>query len=552
MIEKVNTISRRQRLSLVQTQYDKILEFISTNNIEKLSEYILDPQNKIWEIKFAENFTILHNACATDKTDIVITIIEKTKIRLGLDNNENNNLSQEEKTDNLKIFKDFINAKTDGDNQTALHLASFRGNIKIIKLLIANYAEINVLTAKGYNMIHKAAMGNKPSAIIYFNKKYNMNLEDTDENQMNALHLATRNCMENSVIYLLNLGINVNLKDKEGNTALHYAVRKGQIRIIKKLIQRGADINIPDFKKKKTPVMLAKNNPEIMEIFRKKGICEKLFFKPDISKKTLCSNKNMILFIVLHILIIFFVFFVLLPYFDSTFFGIVYVGISCLVFILYISLSFSNPGRMVNKEYKDILDIVESGQEAEEFCPLCLVKNKFRSKHCLICQICIDEFDHHCFWVGNCIGKDNYTLFFIFLIYILINTLFNIGVNIYYLINEMGSAEAETENTSFPGFYFGNDFFIYKRIVRIIVSICIFIICILFFIPLVNLFRMQLSTAIEKRQIRLDEEEYEKNQLKEKLDDEVWEDLEFDDESQAQSLDMNNQLYEIDPNSNNV
>ena len=552
MIEKVNTISRRQRLSLVQTQYDKILEFISTNNTEKLSEYILDPQNKIWEIKFAENFTILHNACATDKTDIVITIIEKTKIRLGLDNNENNNLSQEEKTENLKIFKDFINAKTDGDNQTALHLASFRGNIKIIKLLIANYAEINVLTAKGYNMIHKAAMGNKPSAIIYFNKKYNMNLEDTDENQMNALHLATRNCMENSVIYLLNLGININLKDKEGNTALHYAVRKGQIRIIKKLIQRGADVNIPDFKKKKTPVMLAKNNPEIMEIFRKKGICEKLFFKPDISKKTLCSNKNMILFIVLHILIIFFVFFVLLPYFDSTFFGIVYVGISCLVFILYISLSFSNPGRMINKEYKDILDIVESGQEAEEFCPLCLVKNKFRSKHCLICQICVDEFDHHCFWVGNCIGKDNYTLFFIFLIYILINTLFNIGVNIYYLINEMGSAEAETENTSFPGFYFGNDFFIYKRIVRIIVSICIFIICILFFIPLVNLFRMQLSTAIEKRQIRLDEEEYEKNQLKEKLDNEVWEDLEFDDESQAQSLDMNNQLYEIDPNSNNV
>ena len=552
MIEKVNTISRRQRLSLVQTQYDKILEFISTNNTEKLSEYILDPQNKIWEIKFAENFTILHNACATDKTDIVITIIEKTKIRLGLDNNENNNLSQEEKTENLKIFKDFINAKTDGDNQTALHLASFRGNIKIIKLLIANYAEINVLTAKGYNMIHKAAMGNKPSAIIYFNKKYNMNLEDTDENQMNALHLATRNCMENSVIYLLNLGINVNLKDKEGNTALHYAVRKGQIRIIKKLIQRGADVNIPDFKKKKTPVMLAKNNPEIMEIFRKKGICEKLFFKPDISKKTLCSNKNMILFIVLHILIIFFVFFVLLPYFDSTFFGIVYVGISCLVFILYISLFFSNPGRMINKEYKDILVIVELGQEAEEFCPLCLVKNKFRSKHCLICQICVDEFDHHCFWVGNCIGKDNYTLFFIFLIYILINTLFNIGVNIYYLINEMGSAEAETENTSFPGFYFGNDFFIYKRIVRIIVSICIFIICILFFIPLVNLFRMQLSTAIEKRQIRLDEEEYEKNQLKEKLDDEVWEDLEFDDESQAQSLDMNNQLYEIDPNSNNV
>ena len=543
MLEKVNTISRKQRLSLVTSQYDKILEYISSNDTEKVSEFILDDKNKIWEIKLAENFTLLHNACATDKTDVIITIVEKTKVRLGLDKN---NPQSEENSENLKKFKDFINAKTDGDNQTALHLASFRGNIKVIKLLIANFAEINALTSKGYNMIHKAAMGNKPSAIIYFNKKYNMNLEDNDENQRTALHLSIQNCMENSVIYLLNLGINVNSKDKDGNTALHYAVRKGQIRIIKKLIQRGADINIPDNKKKKTPVMLAKNNPEILEIFRKKGICEKLFFKPDISKKTLCSNKNMLFFIILHLLIIFFVFFVLLPYFDSTIFSIIYMVISCLVFILYVSLSFSNPGRMENKQYKDILELVESGQEAEDFCPLCLVKNKYRSKHCLICQICVDEFAHHCFWVGNCVGKNNYTLFFIFLIYILINTLFNLGTNICYLITEMGNDEAENENTSFPGFYFGNNSFIYKRIVRIIISICIFIICILFFIPLFNLFRMQLSTAIEKRQIRIDEEEYEKNQLKEKLDEEVWEDLIFEEESS--SLEMSNQLYDIEAN----
>ena len=194
--------------------------------------------------------------------------------------------------------------------------------------------------------------------------------------------------------------------------------------------------------------------------------------------------------------------------------------------------------------------MVESGQEAEEFCPFCLVKNKFRSKHCLICQICVDEFDHHCFWVGNCIGKNNYTLFFSFLIFILLNTLFNIVVNIFYLITEIGNEGAEEGNTAFPNFYFGKDFFMYKQTVRIIVSICIFVICILFFIPLVNLFRMQLSTAIEKRQIRIDEEEYEKNQLREKLDEEVWEDLTFDEE--PKSLEMNNPLLEIDTDNSNV
>ena len=543
MLEKTNTLTRKQRVNSFITEYDEIFDSISANDINKISQFILNKDNKIWEIKKPENLTVLHNACALDKTDVIITIIEKTKIRLGLDNKSN--ITSEEKSQNEKTFKDFINEQTEGDNQTALHYASFRGNIKIIKLLIANHADINSLTHTGYNMIHKAAMGNKPSAIIYFNKKYNMSLEDTDENQMNALHLAVRNGMENSVIFLLSLGLNPNFKDKDGNTALHYAVKKSNSRIIKKLLQRGADRNIPDFKYKMTPVMLARNNVEIIEIFREKGICEKLFFKPDISKKTLCSNKNMILFIVLHLVIILLVFFILLPYFNSNIFSSIYIIISAFVFILYISLSFSNPGKMINNEYNDLLDIVEKGNDAEDFCPYCLVKNNFRSKHCLICQNCIDEFDHHCFWVGNCIGKNNYILFFIFLIYILLNTLYNIGVNIYYLATEIGTENIQEDNKAFPGFYFGNCF-LYNNIFRIIVSISIFIICILFFIPLFNLFRMQLSTALEKRQIRIDEEEYERMQLREKLDDEVWEDLKFDESQEAEKIEMNLKLCDFE------
>ena len=543
MLEKTNTLTRKQRVNSFITEYDEIFDSISANDINKISQFILNKDNKIWEIKKPENLTVLHNACALDKTDVIITIIEKTKIRLGLDNKSN--ITSEEKSQNEKTFKDFINEQTEGDNQTALHYASFRGNIKIIKLLIANHADINSLTHTGYNMIHKAAMGNKPSAIIYFNKKYNMSLEDTDENQMNALHLAVRNGMENSVIFLLSLGLNPNFKDKDGNTALHYAVKKSNSRIIKKLLQRGADRNIPDFKYKMTPVMLARNNVEIIEIFREKGICEKLFFKPDISKKTLCSNKNMILFIVLHLVIILLVFFILLPYFNSNIFSSIYIIVSAFVFILYISLSFSNPGKMINNEYNDLLDIVEKGNDAEDFCPYCLVKNNFRSKHCLICQNCIDEFDHHCFWVGNCIGKNNYKLFFIFLIYILLNTLYNIGVNIYYLATEIGTENIQEDYKAFPGFYFGNCF-LYNNIFRIIVSISIFIICILFFIPLFNLFRMQLNTALEKRQIRIDEEEYERMQLREKLDDEVWEDLKFDESQEAEKIEMNLKLCDFE------
>ena len=525
MIPKKTTQNRMER-TLSSPEIEKIFNMVSEEKTEELTDYILNEENEIWNVKRGEDLTILHNVCAIDKTKMAEIIILQTKKRLHL--TKDSTLLEEEKSENIEIFKNFINARTQGDNQTALHYASFRGNIKIIKLLIENYADVNAVTSNGYNMLHKAAQGNKPSAIVYFHKKYNMDLEATCENKMNALHLSAAIGMDNSVIFLLSLGLNPNIQDKFGYTALHYAVKKSHIRIIKKLLQKGADRNIIEKRHKKTPVMMGKNKPEIVEIFKKKGICEKLFFKPDISQRTCCSNKNMILFIFFHLLIISLVFFVIFPDFNSLPFSISYLSISGLVFLLYFILSFSDPGRMV-RQYKDLLSIVESGEEVENFCPYCLVRKTYRSLHCLICQKCVDDFDHHCFWVGNCIGKNNYTLFFIFLVYILINTLFNVGVNIYFLIKEL--TLKDDEDCAFPCYYFGKDSFVYKNITRIIVSICCFIICILFFIPLFSLFRMQLHTAIEKRQIRKDEQEYEKTQLREKLDEEVWEDLIFDEVS---------------------
>ena len=200
---------------------------------------------------------------------------------------------------------------------------------------------------------------------------------------------------------------------------------------------------------------------------------------------------------------------------------------------------------MINNEYSDLLDIVEKGEELENFCPYCLVRKNYRTTHCLICLSCVDEFEHHCFWVGNCIGKKNYDLFFIFLIFVVFNTLFNLGITCYYITYEMIAKRGEENNTAFPGFYFGYDSIIYNRNVRIGVSICISIICALFFIPLIDLFQIQLTTFLEKRQLRLEEEEYEKSQLKEKLIDEeekrkneikekmeerVWDDLHEDEQ----------------------
>ena len=522
----------------VSKEIDDIFQLIYEEKKEELIEFILDDNNEIWKIKRGDNITLLHSACVLDKTDIIEIIINETKKRLHL--NLMGSLSSEEQSKNEKIFKDLINARTQADGLTALHYASFRGNIKIIKLLITNYADINALTNNGLNMIHKSAQGNKPSAIIYFNKKYHMSLEESEKNKkLNALHLATISGMDESVIFLLNLGINPNKKDIKGNTALHYAVKFSNIRIIKKLLQYGANKDIKNINNK-TPFMMAQKKPEIMEIFRKKNICEKLFFKPDLTKNNFYSN--IIIFFTLHILIFLLVFFTLLPYFDNTIFSITYIVIYFFVFVLYILLFFSNPGIMINKEYEDLLDIVEKGEEAENFCPHCLVKHKYKSLHCLICKKCIEEFDHHCFWVGNCVGNNNYTLFFIFLIYVILNILFNFGIPTFYLLTIIILNTDENRNNAFPGFLFKLNSILYNKIVIIISSSIIIITCISFFIPLINLFIMQLKNALERRQNRIDEEEFEKNRLtekldeteendktklKEKMDEEVWKDIKY-------------------------
>jgi hypothetical protein len=105
------------------------------------------------------------------------------------------------------------------------------------------------------------------------------------------------------------------------------------------------------------------------------------------------------------------------------------------IFILYTILFFalhsfylcsvSNPGIIKPKNISSLkkkypYDFLFNSEE--KFCNKCNMDKINRSKHCIICDKCIEKFDHHCVWINNCVGGRNikYFYYFIFIHWILV------------------------------------------------------------------------------------------------------------------------------------
>lgn len=51
-------------------------------------------------------------------------------------------------------------------------------------------------------------------------------------------------------------------------------------------------------------------------------------------------------------------------------------------------------------------------------CERCKEIKPARTHHCRTCDRCVFGMDHHCPWVNNCLGQDNYRYFLLFITYL--------------------------------------------------------------------------------------------------------------------------------------
>ena len=364
---------------------NEIQEFFDSLNKENEEKYINDIKNnslKIWNYKDENGLTPLHQSISLELYKLSKEIIIFAK----------NNLSKED-------FNSFINSRTN-KGQTPLHYASFVGDIKLIKLLIQNGADISIKTNNNFNMIHLAVMGNKVTSLYYFYKKYKIDISSNDSKNNTLLHLAAYFNSNKIFNYLLTVKkINVNSKNKDGFTPLHFAVVNQNISIIKKLLIKGAHSSIKN-NSQETAFDLAKknNNLEIQKIL-KENKCKYSILN--------YSHFSKIFLIIINLLSLSFIFYIK---FDiRTIFYIIWM----IVLMIFIIRFYLIDTTKYNNQPNYLLNLIEIEEKPiDDYCLNCQILQNSETIHCLICNKCIEGFDHHCHWLNKCIGVKNMNAFY--------------------------------------------------------------------------------------------------------------------------------------------
>ncbi|KAG9450252.1 hypothetical protein H6P81_010217 [Aristolochia fimbriata] len=331
-----------------------------------------------------------------------------------------------------------VNA-VDHTGQTALHWSAVRGAIQVAELLLQEGARVNAADLYGYQTTHVAAQYGQTAFLFHVVTKWNADPDTPDNDGRSPLHWAAYKGFADCIRLLLFLDAYRGRQDKEGCTPLHWAAIRGNLEACTVLVQAGKkeDLMVTD-NTGFTPAQLAsdKNHRQVAFFL---GNARRLLDKRCDGNTPLGRLSKLGLAPVLWCLI----FMLLTIYIHSVITASEYfkftagfalfawsgVFLATAGLIMFYRCSRKDPGYIrINlrdsQNMKDDEPLLKSelnhpallAGNWTQLCATCKIVRPLRAKHCSTCDRCVEQFDHHCPWVSNCIGKKNKWDFFMFLI----------------------------------------------------------------------------------------------------------------------------------------
>ena len=198
--------------------------------------------------------------------------------------------------------------KKNKDGWTALHIAASKNRLEIVELLIENGAEVDskgdpstvFIWQGGFTPLHYATVnGHKDIVELLINRGAQVNaktdngftprdwaikrshthiadLLKTYGGKTSSIHTHVRDGDLAGVQAYLDAGVDINARDENGSTPLHWAALEGHKDIVELLINRGAEVNATSEIGGWTPLHMAasKNHIQVVSFLIKKGADE--------------------------------------------------------------------------------------------------------------------------------------------------------------------------------------------------------------------------------------------------------------------------------------
>ncbi|KAF5175963.1 S-acyltransferase [Thalictrum thalictroides] len=286
---------------------------------------------------------------------------------------------------------------------------------------------------------HVAAQYGQTAFLYHIVTKWNADPDVPDNDGRSPLHWASYKGFADCTRLLLFLDAYRGRQDKEGCTPLHWAAIRGNLEACTVLVQAGKkeDLMVTD-NTGFTPAQLAsdKNHRQVAFFL---GNARRLFDKRfdgnsrlgKLSKLGLAPVLWCIIFVLLVTYIHSVILDVNLPRLTAAFGLLAWLGVflASAGLVMFYRCSRKDPGYIrMNihdpqnlKDDEPLLKIELNNPTLlagnwSQLCATCKIVRPLRSKHCSTCDRCVEQFDHHCPWVSNCVGKKNKWDFFMFLI----------------------------------------------------------------------------------------------------------------------------------------